>query len=66
MNMEDTNPVLLPLVQLLEHGVKVAIVTAAGYPYDPLRYEQRFAGLCVPVCACVHNHARANLSLHLC
>ena len=26
-------------------GLKIAVVTAAGYPNDPKRYEQRLSGL---------------------
>jgi len=33
------------LVALLEHGVYVAVVTAAGYPNQPERYEARLTGL---------------------
>ncbi|KAJ3313729.1 IMP 5'-nucleotidase [Boothiomyces sp. JEL0838] len=33
------------IISLLEHGIKVAIVTAAGYPGDAVRYEQRLSGL---------------------
>ncbi|KAJ3186596.1 IMP 5'-nucleotidase [Gaertneriomyces sp. JEL0708] len=33
------------LVDLLRHGLYVAIVTAAGYPGDAKRYEQRLWGL---------------------
>ncbi|KAJ3321413.1 IMP 5'-nucleotidase [Boothiomyces sp. JEL0866] len=33
------------IISLLEHGIKVAIVTAAGYPGNAERYEQRLSGL---------------------
>ncbi|KAI8916431.1 IMP-specific 5-nucleotidase, partial [Gorgonomyces haynaldii] len=33
------------IIQLLKFGVKIAIVTAAGYQEDPTRYEQRLSGL---------------------
>lgn len=33
------------IIQLLGHGLYVAIVTAAGYPGDAERYEQRLSGL---------------------
>jgi len=33
------------LVKLLLYGVNVGIVTAAGYPGDAKRYEQRLSGL---------------------
>lgn len=40
----DSKLVVL-LVELLRLGKKVAIVTAAGYPGNPARYEQRLSGL---------------------
>ena len=33
------------LIRLLRAGVKVAVVTAAAYPKEPHRYENRLAGL---------------------
>ncbi|KAI9354084.1 IMP-specific 5-nucleotidase [Zopfochytrium polystomum] len=33
------------IVRLLRNDINVAIVTAAGYPRDPTRYEQRLTGL---------------------
>ncbi|KAJ3024294.1 IMP 5'-nucleotidase [Thoreauomyces humboldtii] len=40
----DSQLVLL-IVELLQHGLHVAIVTAAGYPRDAPRYEKRLSGL---------------------
>ena len=33
------------LVKLLGHNLNVCVVTAAGYPGDASRYEQRLSGL---------------------
>ena len=33
------------IVLLMRSGINVAIVTAAGYPGEPERFEQRMAGL---------------------
>lgn len=33
------------LVKLLEHNLNVCVVTAAGYPGDASRYEERLSGL---------------------
>lgn len=33
------------LIKLLEKNVAVAVVTAAGYPNEPLKYEKRLTGL---------------------
>ncbi|KAI9100580.1 IMP-specific 5-nucleotidase [Phlyctochytrium arcticum] len=33
------------IIQLLRHGLYVALVTAAGYPKDAAKYEQRLQGL---------------------
>ena len=33
------------MTKLLESGVHVAVVTAAGYGEDPTRYEERLSGL---------------------
>ena len=33
------------IVALMRSGISVAIVTAAGYPGEPERFEQRMAGL---------------------
>ncbi|KAJ3298727.1 IMP 5'-nucleotidase [Borealophlyctis nickersoniae] len=41
---QDSQLVTL-LVRLLRHNLTVAIVTAAGYPGDASRYEQRLSGL---------------------
>ena len=33
------------IISLMQSGVNVAIVTAAGYPGQPEKFEERFAGL---------------------
>jgi IMP and pyridine-specific 5'-nucleotidase len=33
------------IVQLLKHNLYVCVVTAAGYPGDAQRYEERLSGL---------------------
>jgi IMP and pyridine-specific 5'-nucleotidase len=33
------------IVAMMRSGISVAIVTAAGYPGEPERFEQRVAGL---------------------
>lgn len=45
MNFEKDSELTKQLIGLLERGVKVAIVTAAGYGEDPLKYEGRLSGL---------------------
>jgi IMP and pyridine-specific 5'-nucleotidase len=44
-NLTAQDSVILPLLKLLEHGFYVAIITAAGYPNQPQKYEERFAAL---------------------
>ena len=34
------------VVGLLRRGIVVSLVTAAGYPGQPERYEQRLKGVC--------------------
>lgn len=44
-HMEQDNEMVDLLIQLMRKGLHVAIVTAAGYPGQPERFEQRMAGL---------------------
>jgi len=44
-NLEKGSSILEPLMQLMEKGIYVAIVTAAGYPANPKKYEERFGAL---------------------
>lgn len=44
-HMEHDNQMIEHVLDLMRCGVHVAIVTAAGYPGQPDRFEQRFAGL---------------------
>ena len=44
-HMEHDNEMIRHIVALLRAGVHVAIVTAAGYPGAPERFEQRVTGL---------------------
>ncbi|KAI1317357.1 IMP 5'-nucleotidase [Mortierella claussenii] len=41
----DTSPLIPLLITLMRAGLTVAIVTAAGYPGDAGKYEERLAGL---------------------
>ncbi|KAG0333577.1 IMP 5'-nucleotidase [Podila humilis] len=41
----DTSPMIPLLITLMRAGLRVAIVTAAGYPGDAGKYEERLAGL---------------------
>jgi IMP and pyridine-specific 5'-nucleotidase len=43
--MEHDNEMIRHIINLMHSGVHVAIVTAAGYPGAPERFEQRVAGL---------------------
>jgi IMP and pyridine-specific 5'-nucleotidase len=45
MDFEHDSFLVKLIITLLQHGVYVAIVTAAGYPRDPTRYEGRLSGL---------------------
>jgi len=44
-HMQHDNEMIALIVRLLQLGVDVAIVTAAGYPGDAARFEQRVHGL---------------------
>lgn len=44
-NFEASSIMLKPFLSLLEKGYYVAIVTAAGYPNNPQKYEHRIRGL---------------------
>ena len=44
-HMEQDNEMVDLLIQLMRKGLHVAIVTAAGYPGQPERFEQRMEGL---------------------
>jgi IMP and pyridine-specific 5'-nucleotidase len=44
-HMEHDNEMIRHIVNLMRANVHVAIVTAAGYPGDPARFEQRIQGL---------------------
>ncbi|KAH7444603.1 hypothetical protein KP509_02G084900 [Ceratopteris richardii] len=44
-HIERDNKMICHIIKLLQHGAHVAIVTAAGYPGEPQKFENRFAGL---------------------
>lgn len=44
-HMEHDNEMIGHILDLMRAGVHVAIVTAAGYPGQPERFEERFAGM---------------------
>jgi IMP and pyridine-specific 5'-nucleotidase len=44
-NFAQDSPLVSDLIQLINKGIRVALVTAAGYPGQPERYEGRLAGL---------------------
>lgn len=44
-HIERDNKMICHIIKLLQHGADVAIVTAAGYPGEPEKFETRFAGL---------------------
>lgn len=44
-HIERDNKMIDHIIKLMQHGGHVAIVTAAGYPGEPERFETRFAGL---------------------
>eukprot|EP00250_Pteridium_aquilinum_P006963 c16778_g1_i1 orf=141-1703(+) len=44
-HIERDNKMIGHIIKLLQHGAHVAIVTAAGYPGEPEKFETRFAGL---------------------
>ncbi|MCO5580305.1 hypothetical protein L7F22_034171 [Adiantum nelumboides] len=44
-HIERDNKMICHVIKLLQHGAHVAIVTAAGYPGEPEKFETRFAGL---------------------
>jgi len=44
-HFEQNNKMIHLITNLLQHNTNVAIVTAAGYPGEPERFEQRLAGL---------------------
>ena len=44
-HFEEDNQMIDKIIQLMEIGIHVAIVTAAGYPGDPKRFEGRLRGL---------------------
>ncbi|KAH9327287.1 hypothetical protein KI387_007465, partial [Taxus chinensis] len=46
-HIEDDNKMIDHIVKLMQHGAHVAIVTAAGYPGNNLKFEDRIAGLLV-------------------
>lgn len=41
----ENSPLIPLLIALMRAGLHVAIVTAAGYPGDAVKYEERLAGL---------------------
>jgi len=45
MHFEDDNNMIDKIIQLMELGIHVAIVTAAGYPGEPSKFEGRLKGL---------------------
>ncbi|KAL6780644.1 hypothetical protein ACKKBF_B12340 [Auxenochlorella protothecoides x Auxenochlorella symbiontica] len=44
-HMQHDNEMIGHVIDLMRAGVHVAIVTAAGYPNEPERFEERFDGL---------------------
>lgn len=44
-HVETDDEIIFDVISLLLHGINVAIVTAAGYPHEAHRYEQRLSGL---------------------
>lgn len=44
-HIEHDNQMVALIVSLMRHGIYVAIVTAAGYPGEAERFEQRIEGL---------------------
>ena len=44
-NFPADSKLVKSIIEVLNSGTKVALVTAAGYPNDPKRYEQRLEGL---------------------
>jgi IMP and pyridine-specific 5'-nucleotidase len=44
-HIEGDNKMVAHIIQLLQQGVQVAIVTAAGYPGNAAKFEDRLAGL---------------------
>jgi len=45
MDLEPDDWIVSALITLMEAGVSIAVVTAAGYPGRPDRYESRFKGM---------------------
>ncbi|KAF9976981.1 IMP 5'-nucleotidase [Actinomortierella ambigua] len=45
MSFSDSSPLIPLLITLMRANLRVAIVTAAGYPGDASKYEERIAGL---------------------
>lgn len=55
------------IVQLLQNGIYVSLVTAAGYPNQPERFEQRLCGVrdfrnCIFKNECVGAGSRAGIA----
>ncbi|CAL5220580.1 g2618 [Coccomyxa viridis] len=44
-HMEHDNEMVSHIISLMQSGIDVAIVTAAGYPGEPEKFEERVAGL---------------------
>ena len=44
-NFPRDSPLVHDIIALINKGVRVALVTAAGYPGNPERYEMRLSGL---------------------
>ncbi|KAG0231484.1 IMP 5'-nucleotidase [Actinomortierella wolfii] len=45
MSFSESSPLIASLITLMRANLRVAIVTAAGYPGDASKYEERLAGL---------------------
>jgi len=45
MDFENDDTLVDHIVNLLRRGLYIAVVTAAGYPNDPEKYEKRLSGL---------------------
>ncbi|XP_024536496.1 IMP-specific 5'-nucleotidase 1 [Selaginella moellendorffii] len=44
-HIERDNKMIAHIIKLMQRGIHVAILTAAGYPGDPTKFEDRFSGL---------------------
>lgn len=54
-SLNEDNPIIIPIIKLLSQGLKVGIVTAAGYT-EAFRYYQRLHGLLNAIKLAVDSH----------